>query len=65
VTSTVRRIVLALECDGRSEARAMAFACPVASCAGLGSVIGHVLQTLARDRHLVSSWLDQPVRTSA
>jgi hypothetical protein len=65
VTSLLRRVVLALEGDAGSEARALVYTGPVGSCAALGSVIGHVVQTLARDRSLVSAWLDETVGTAA
>jgi hypothetical protein len=65
MTSTLRRIVLALECDPRSEARAVACTGPVGSCAALGSVVGHVLRTLGRDRRLLSSWLERSPETVA
>jgi hypothetical protein len=64
VTSLVRRVVLALECDARSEARAFVCTGPIGACAALGAVVGHVLHTLGRDRRLLSSWLDR-VETSA
>jgi len=65
MTSLLRRVVLALECDPRSETRALVCTGPAGSCAALGSVIGHVVQTLGRDRRLLSSWLERPVRTAA
>jgi hypothetical protein len=65
VTSTLRRIVLALECDPHSEARAFTCTGPVGSCAALGWVVGHVLRTLLRDRRLLSSWLERTPETVA
>jgi hypothetical protein len=65
VTSVLRRVALALECDARSETRATVCTGPVGSCAALGSVIGHVLRTLRRDQRLVSSWLDRSVENAA
>jgi hypothetical protein len=65
MASVLRRVVLALECDPRSEARALTCTGPVGSCAALGTVIGHVVHTLTRDRRLLSSWLERPVETAA
>jgi hypothetical protein len=65
VRALLRRVVLALECDAGSEARALVYTGPVGSCAALGSVIGHVVQALTRDRKLMSSWLDGTVETPA
>jgi hypothetical protein len=60
MTSLLQRVLLAAECDARSELRAMVHAGPAASCAALGSVVAHVLQTLARDRRLLAAWLETP-----
>ena len=60
MTSLVRRVLLAAECDDRAEVRALVHAGPAASCAALGSVVGHIVQTLARDRTLMSTWLEAP-----
>jgi len=60
MTSLARRVLLAAECDSRSEVRALVYAGPAASCAGLGSVMAHVIQTLMRDRKLLSTWLETP-----
>ncbi len=60
MTSLVRRVLLAAECDSSSEVRALVHAGPAASCAALGSVMAHVIQTLVRDRKLVSTWLETP-----
>ena len=58
MTSLARRVVLAMECDPRSETRALACTGPAGACAGLGWVIGHVVRLLVRDRRLLASWLD-------
>jgi hypothetical protein len=58
VTSLARRVVLAMECDQDSEARALACTGPAGACAGLGWVVGHVVRVLLRDRRLLASWLD-------
>jgi hypothetical protein len=58
VISLVRRVLLAAECDERSEVRALVQAGPATSCAALGSVVAHVIQTLSRDRKLVNTWLE-------
>ena len=57
ITSLVRRVLLAAECDERSEVRALVHAGPATSCAALGSVVAHVIATLSRDRKLVHTWL--------
>jgi hypothetical protein len=60
ITSLARRVLLAAECDERSEIRALVHAGPATSCAALGSVVGHVIRTLSRDRKLVNTWLETP-----
>jgi hypothetical protein len=65
MTSLLRRVLLAMECDERAESRAFAAAGPVASCAGLGAMVGHVVATLLRDRRRLTSWLDDRMRTAA
>jgi hypothetical protein len=60
ITSLVRRVLLAAECDERLEVRALVHAGPATSCAALGSVVAHVIQTLSRDRQVVSTWLETP-----
>ena len=57
MTSLLRRVVLALECDEQAQTRAQVYCGPTACCAGLGSVIGHVTSTLLRDRRTLSTWL--------
>ena len=64
MSSLLRRVVLALECDPQSETRAFVCTSPVGSCAALGAVVGHVVHTLVRDRRLLSSWLARPVETA-
>jgi hypothetical protein len=56
--SLLRRVLLAAECDDRSEMRALVYAGPAASCAALGAVVAHIIQTLAHDRRLVTTWLE-------
>lgn len=65
MTSFVRRVLLAAECDDRSEVRALVHAGPAAACAALGSVIAHVIQTLVRDRKLMTTWLETPKAAKA
>jgi hypothetical protein len=65
VTGLLRRALLAMECDDRSATRALVSAGPVPACAALGSVVGHVVTTLVRDRRLLAAVLDDRVRTSS
>jgi len=65
ITSLLRRVLLATECDERSEVRALVHAGPATSCAALGSVVAHVIQTLSRDRKLVDTWLETPREAKA
>ena len=60
ITSLARRVLLATECDERSEVRALVHSGPATSCAALGSVVAHVIATLTRDRKLVHTWLEKP-----
>jgi hypothetical protein len=64
--SLLRRVLIATDdWDERSELRVLVGAGPAASCAVLGSVLSHVLTTLARDRRLMDEWLDERVDTTS
>jgi hypothetical protein len=65
MASLLRRIVLAVECyDAPARPGAVAPA-PMDPGTCLGALVGHVVKTLARDRRLLDSWLDEGSRTIA
>jgi hypothetical protein len=65
MTSILRRVVLALECDEQAQIRAQVHSGPTACCAGLGAVIAHVTSTLLRDRRTLSTWLGERAENPA